>query len=102
VRAIRAENTAALRCVDRELELLTRIVSSFMEGDRAISASSVRLAVAALVYLRNPYDGVFDVFGDFGFEDDVREIRWAYQRLTRARRERPPSERSHGLEAGKS
>ncbi|HEY3821843.1 MAG TPA: DEAD/DEAH box helicase family protein [Polyangiaceae bacterium] len=102
VRAIRAENTAALGCVDGELDLLTRIVSSFMEGDRAISAGSARLAVAALVYLRNPYDGVFDVFGDFGFEDDVREIRWAHQRLTRGRHDRTPTERSHGLEAGKS
>ena len=34
--------------------------------------------MAALAYLRNPYDHVFDLQIEGGFDDDIAELRKAY------------------------
>ena len=39
--------------------------------------------MAALAYLRNPYDHVFDLQTEGGFDDDIAELRKAYELVRR-------------------
>lgn len=43
------------------------------------SGARVRKAVAALTYLKNPYDEKFDFHVDVGFDDDIEVVREAHR-----------------------
>jgi uncharacterized membrane protein YkvA (DUF1232 family) len=63
--------------VKDELDGLICMVERAMESGNTRS-SSVRKAVAALAYLRNPYDHIFDLHSEGGFVDDIDVIRKAW------------------------
>ena len=45
----------------------------------------IRKVVAALAYLRNPYDHIFDLHTEGGFVDDIDEIQKAWSALLKAK-----------------
>lgn len=56
-------------------QCLTAFVREFVTSQGAIPQAQVlRAAVAALVYLRNPYDDRFDIHRTVGFRDDARRL----------------------------
>jgi hypothetical protein len=73
VRAMSACRTKELDDVAGELEGLCDLVESVAKGESKGQAHDVR-AIAALIYLLNPHDDVFDGMVG-GLQDDVRVIR---------------------------
>jgi hypothetical protein len=61
--------------LDHIKTLTARVQECLRTGDRV--SEKMRLAMAALVYLRNPYDEFFDHTGPGGFDDDRSLIRQA-------------------------
>ena len=60
-----------------EVDGLVRMVERAMvSGD--IRSAKIRKATAALAYLRNPYDHIFDLHVEGGFIDDIAVIREAW------------------------
>lgn len=80
VHRLRAQHTAALDVVGIELDGLVALAESALSWPRPLT-EAVRLAVAALVYLRDPHDHIFDLRGESGFDDDIEIIRDASRRL---------------------
>lgn len=78
---LRAQHHDALGGVARELDALTeRVRAAGAAGDRR--SRDLRVAVAALVYLRHPYDHIFDLRVEGGFDDDIEVIREAARSIT--------------------
>lgn len=73
IREIVAEHSTAMLIVQTELEALLDLV----EGSRTPSRE-LKKSVAALVYLRNPFDEHFDTQSAGGFDDDIEVIRQTY------------------------
>jgi hypothetical protein len=63
-----------LASIAAELSRLKTIVSAHIAG-RGTSITTVRLAVEALVYLRDSFDALLDQHIGLGFEDDCDHIR---------------------------
>ena len=79
---LRRDRPDDLKPVGRELDALVPFVRrALAEGNT--ESSRVRTAVAALAYLRNPYDHVFDLQIEGGFDDDIAELRKAYAFVSR-------------------
>ena len=77
---LRRDRPDDLEPVSKELDFLLAYVRSCLAaGDT--QSGDVRTAVAALAYLRNPYDHVFDLHVEGGFDDDIAELRKAYALL---------------------
>ena len=63
-----------------EVDGLVRMVERAMvSGD--IRSAKIRKATAALAYLRNPYDHIFDLHVEGGFIDDIAVIREAWMSI---------------------
>lgn len=76
VAALRGEHASELGCVASDLDgLVGQIERALSTGE--LGAKKLRLAVSALEYLRNPYDRIFDLAVDYGFDDDIEVIRKA-------------------------
>src|SRR5262245_35641044 len=60
---------SALGQIADEINGLVAIVEEALES-RDLRSAKVRTAVAALAYLRNPYDRIFDSHVEAGFIDD--------------------------------
>jgi uncharacterized membrane protein YkvA (DUF1232 family) len=74
LQATRANDLAEARV---EVDGLVRMVERAMvSGD--IRSAQIRKATAALAYLRNPYDHIFDLHVEGGFIDDIAVIREAW------------------------
>lgn len=73
---LQAEWHGPLSEVKVEIDALVRLVEQAIEAGY-LNGPDVHSAVAALAYLRNPYDHIFDVHVEGGFVDDVQVIREA-------------------------
>jgi hypothetical protein len=72
-RRICEENSDELRpAIKAVADLSRRIVGLLQRGD--LKSRTMRRSVAALVYLRNPYDQFFDNRSVGGFDDDIRVL----------------------------
>ena len=80
INSLRSDRPDDLEPVSKELDFLVAYVGSCLAAGDTQSAD-VRTAVAALAYLRNPYDHVFDLHVEGGFDDDIAELRKAYALL---------------------
>jgi hypothetical protein len=78
VRRLCKAHSNELRAAQKDLEQLIEDVEAANDNGRI--SSRHRPSIAALVYLRNPYDQRFDMHVDGGFEDDVAVIRDAVLR----------------------
>lgn len=67
----------ALADVTAYVDDLVRFVERAMDA-RDLRSSKIRKAVAALAYLRNPYDHIFDLHVEGGFADDIEVLRDAW------------------------
>jgi hypothetical protein len=80
LQAVRELHTAcetALGEITDEIHGLVRIVEQAMASGHLRSAK-IQKAVAALAYLRNPYDHIFDLHSEAGFIDDKEVIHEAW------------------------
>jgi uncharacterized membrane protein YkvA (DUF1232 family) len=68
-----AQNETSLSGVRIELQDMVNHVIGWKEGQPR--SHELVEAVAALAYLRNPYDAEFDFHHGVGFQDDIQEIR---------------------------
>ena len=68
--------TPALEPIAEEVRDLIR-----MTGSTGLDSARRVEGLQALIYLHNPYDDVYDFYGDFGFKDDISVIREAHQKL---------------------
>jgi uncharacterized membrane protein YkvA (DUF1232 family) len=84
VERIRHERPDELAAVRDELDGLIGIVRRAVNTD-SVPGKALRVAVAALAYLRNPYDRIFDLHVEGGFTDDMEVLRdaWASLGLSR-------------------
>jgi uncharacterized membrane protein YkvA (DUF1232 family) len=74
LQATRANDLAEAR---DEIDGLVRMVErAVVSGDTRYA--KIRKATAALAYLRNPYDHIFDLHVEGGFVDDIAVIREAW------------------------
>jgi uncharacterized membrane protein YkvA (DUF1232 family) len=81
VQRIFAANQSSLQSVAREFAELKRIVEQ-PDGQSPGDTASLMTALAALAYLRNPFDAVYDFFAHVGFKDDILFLREAYQEIS--------------------
>lgn len=83
LRAVREVQTARaheLKEVKPEIDgLVSAVEHAVSAGD--VLPATIRRAVEALVYLRNPFDHIFDVQVEGGFADDIAMIRKAWGTL---------------------
>jgi hypothetical protein len=75
------ERAAQLSVVKAEVEGLICMVERAVESGNTRS-SLIRKAVAALAYLRNPYDHIFDLYSEGGFVDDIDVIQKAWSAVS--------------------
>ena len=87
VRNIRKKWKVELSVVSEELDKLVQIVKSAM-APSTLQPSGLLEAVAALEYLRNPYDKVFDAHVEGGFADDIEVVRNAWTKIPGIRKGR--------------
>jgi uncharacterized membrane protein YkvA (DUF1232 family) len=76
VRELQATWDNSLGEISGEIDELVRMVERAMASGK-LRSSKIRKAVAALAYLRNPYDHIFDLHVEGGFADDIEVIREA-------------------------
>ena len=78
VRKLQQTSENALGEISDKINDLVRIVEQAVASGK-LQSVNVRKAVAALAYLRNPYDEIFDLHVEGGFIDDIDVIRegWA-------------------------
>ena len=74
------ERSEDLAEVSSEIRGLVRFVEAALSG-RDRPSARLRGAVAALAYLRNPYDRIFDLHVEGGFADDIAVIKDAWAAL---------------------
>jgi uncharacterized membrane protein YkvA (DUF1232 family) len=82
VRQLQKEHSEELAVVQREIDALAGLLEGYIKAPKA-KRSGVRKATAALAYLRNPYDHIFDQHVEGGFADDVEVIRKAWSEIQR-------------------
>jgi uncharacterized membrane protein YkvA (DUF1232 family) len=82
VERMRVERAADVASVGAALEQLVAYVQHCRTANEKKSAV-LRAAVAALAYLRNPYDRIFDLHVEGGFADDIIVLRKASALLSR-------------------
>ena len=87
MRNIRKKWKVELSVVSEELDKLVQIVKSAM-APSTLQPSGLLEAVAALEYLRNPYDKVFDAHVEGGFADDIEVVRNAWTKIPGIRKGR--------------
>jgi hypothetical protein len=78
VRRLVAGSPNVLSVVAAEVECLINVVKSATEPGKLKSAHALKV-LAALAYLRNPYDQIFDLQVEGGYIDDIEVIREAWQ-----------------------
>jgi uncharacterized membrane protein YkvA (DUF1232 family) len=83
VERLRAERTADVAPASTALEGLIAYVRGSLPPNRSRS-NVLRSAVAALAYLRNPYDRIFDLHVEGGFTDDVAVVNQAWTLVAKA------------------
>ena len=85
VERLRIERSEELSVVNIQLTSLAAIVRDFLSrGDKP--SKTVRSALIALAYLRNPYDRIFDLHVEGGLADDVEVIKQAWREVKRSAR----------------
>jgi len=67
------QNAARLSAVEIEIQDLINFVTGHYRDEAEVEA--VTQSAAALYYLVNPFDAVYDFYEGIGFEDDIRRIR---------------------------
>lgn len=67
------QNAARLSPVETEIQDLIDVASDHHGHNVAVDA--VVQSAAALYYLVNPFDAIYDFYEDIGFEDDIRRIK---------------------------
>ena len=65
--------------IAKEIQDLLQVSS--IESEDPFDRKRREQAVAAPLYLLNPYDTIYDRFPGFGFVDDVERIRKVHQQL---------------------
>ncbi|HLL54484.1 MAG TPA: hypothetical protein VK447_13110, partial [Myxococcaceae bacterium] len=78
-----ADRSRELDPVRREVEELSAFVRNPGDGREAPELEKMREALAALLYLRTPYDAQFDHHPESGLDDDIEVIRAAHTRVFR-------------------
>lgn len=73
-RLLSRESTGALQQVITEIEDLLRVAGDGAASPEAVPINRIR-AIAALLYLLNPYDALYDFHDGIGFQDDIAKIR---------------------------
>lgn len=81
VQRLRVERAAELDTVSADLDKLVEYAFRALEMPHADGGAG-RLAVMALAYLRNPFDGIFDTDIDCGLDDDLSVIREAAKTIS--------------------
>lgn len=76
VDSMRNDRTAELAPVSGDLDELVALVQRRMDG-AAVSEGKLKTAIAALAYLCDPFDALYDQHAHLGLEDDVRYVRKA-------------------------
>jgi hypothetical protein len=76
VAGIQRSRASELSEVSTDLALLVALVQGHIDGNR-VALRSLKTAVAALAYLRDPFDAHYDQHRHFGLQDDARRIRGA-------------------------
>ena len=82
IRELQALWKGALGKIADEINGLVGIVERALES-RDFRSAKVRTAVAALAYLRNPYDRIFDLHVEAGFMDDREVIAEAWRSIAK-------------------
>lgn len=78
-----ADRPTDLSEVSEEIIGLVKFVEAAGVGED-VRSKAVRKSVAALAYLRNPYDRIFDLHVEGGFADDIAVIREAWTSLQKS------------------
>jgi uncharacterized membrane protein YkvA (DUF1232 family) len=87
----RAANSSALEPASAALDGLVDTALRYLEGG-SVGRHDLHRAVAALLYLINPFDDVFDLYSAEGFIDDIDVIQKASVTLiSTSSKKRPPS-----------
>ncbi|MEQ1897459.1 MAG: hypothetical protein ABL971_08755 [Vicinamibacterales bacterium] len=73
---LRKERSAELAHVSADLDALIALVLRRVNG-AAVPAGKLKAAIAALAYLCDPFDALYDQHAHLGLEDDARHIRKA-------------------------
>jgi uncharacterized membrane protein YkvA (DUF1232 family) len=77
---LQSKNANALAEATEEIEGLVRLVERAMvSGD--LRSAKIRKATAALAYLKDPYDHIFDLHIEGGFIDDIAVVREAWMSI---------------------
>jgi hypothetical protein len=76
VAGIQRSRASELSEVSTDLALLVALVQGHIDGS-GVPIRKLKTAVAALAYLRDPFDALYDQHRHFGLEDDARRIRHA-------------------------
>lgn len=79
VKALCDQKPHCLGEIAKEIQDLLQVSS--IESEDPFDRKRREEAVAALLYLLNPYDTIYDRFPGFGFVDDVERIRKVHQQL---------------------
>jgi uncharacterized membrane protein YkvA (DUF1232 family) len=79
VRALVADKAETLGGIREEVEDLIELVHGPEQSEQA--REQLLAALAALIYLRNPYDERFDSYGEIGFTDDIEVVRQAHRSI---------------------
>lgn len=82
VHTLQAVHSNELGGTNREIERLVSVVSVALESKR-LRSKQLREAVAALEYLRNPFDQIFDHHSESGFLDDIEVLKGAAETMSR-------------------
>ena len=81
------DRAVELSDVKAEVEKLVCMVERAVESGNTRSGP-IRKVVAALAYLRNPYDHIFDLHTEGGFVDDIDEIQKAWSAFSQGEKSR--------------
>ena len=76
------ENAVRLSSVEAEISDLMAVVSGHRGNIDAVDA--VIQCAAALYYLVNPFDAIYDFYLGIGFEDDIRHIKQVHAAMVHA------------------
>jgi uncharacterized membrane protein YkvA (DUF1232 family) len=93
VERLRVARAEEMEDIDTALTDLTTYIRRWL-GTSTKPSRTVHTAVAALAYLRNPYDRIFDLHVEGGFADDMVVVSDAWHQLQRHRSRETASDRS--------
>lgn len=83
VRDLRDERGTELQPVSAELKALMNLVEARVDG-MPVPVGKLKAAVAALAYLCDPFDALYDQHAHLGLEDDMKQIQKAARAIGRS------------------